>query len=246
MNDAKTDDARLRIRVITPITTRELLAECEQEYALVAGARTDLSHVFLDDGPAAIESEYDEAMALPDLMRKVQQAERDGMQAIIINCASDPGLDAARELASVPVIGVAQAAFSLATQLAQRFSVVAILERDRPDLDRLFRLYGVLDRVASVRVMDMPVLELARQRDRAIEAMADAALEALRQDHAEAITFDCTGLSGIVPQIRQRLVAAGFDVPVINPVAAAVKLAESLVELGLCHSKLTYPDPPAR
>lgn len=241
-----TSGAGPRIRVITPITTVELLPECEQEYALVAGPRTQLSHVMLDEGPVSIESEYDEAMALPDLLRKVRQAERDGMQAVIVNCASDPGLDAARELASIPVIGVAQAAFSLATQLAQKFSVVAILERDRPDLDRLFRLYGVLDRVASIRVMDMPVLELARQRERAIESMAKAALEALREDHAEAITFDCTGLSSIVPDIQQRIAAAGFEVPVINPVAAAVKLAESLVELGLCHSKLTYPDPPRK
>jgi allantoin racemase len=237
---------RPRIRVITPITTREVLAECEQEYALVAAPQTLLSHVLLDEGPVSIESEYDEALALPDLMRKVRQAEADDMQAIIVNCASDPGLDAAREVASIPVIGVAQAAFSLTSQLAQRFSVVAILERDRPDLDRLFRLYGVLDRVASIRVMDMPVLELSRQRERAIEAMTAAALLALREDGAEAITFDCTGLSSITSEIRRRLHEAGFDVPVINPVAAAVKLAEGLVELGLCHSKLTWPDPPRK
>src|SRR5688572_10454660 len=236
----------MKIRVITPITSRELLAECEQEYALVANRHTELSHVILEHGPVSIESEYDEAMALPDLLNNVRKAQRDGMQAIIINCASDPGLDAARELASIPVIGVAQAAFSLATQLAQRFSVVAVLQRDIPDLDRMFRLYGVLDRVASVRVMDMPVLELARQRDKAIDAMTDAALLALRQDRAEAITFDCTGLSSMVPTIKQRLTDAGFDIPVINPVAAAMKLAEGLVELGLCHSKLTYPDPPRK
>jgi allantoin racemase len=236
----------MKIRVITPITSSEVLDECRQEYALVAGPRTDLSHVMLEHGPVSIECEYDEAMALPDLLNNVRKAQRDGMQAIIINCASDPGLDAARELASIPVIGVAQAAFSLATQLAQRFSVVAVLERDLPDLDRMFRLYGVLDRVASVRVMDMPVLELARQRERAIDAMTDAALLALRQDRAEAITFDCTGLSSMVPTIKQRLADAGFDVPVINPVAAAMKLAEGLVELGLCHSKLTYPDPPRK
>jgi allantoin racemase len=238
--------APLRIRVITPVTTRELLAESEREYALSAGRQTRLSHVLLDEGPLSIESEYDEALALPGLLREVRKAEAEGMQAIIINCASDPGLDAARELASIPVIGVAQAAFALATQLAQRFSVIAILERDRPDLDRLFRLYGVLDRVASVRVMDVPVLELFRERDKAIQTMTDAALLALREDHAEAITFDCTGLSGIVAELQRRLAAAGYAVPVVNPVAAAVKLAESVVELGLCHSKLTYPDPPRK
>jgi allantoin racemase len=239
-------DHNMRIRVITPTTTAEFLAESEREFGLVVGPRTVLSHVLLDHGPVSIESEYDEAMALPDMLQKVRQAEADGMQAIIINCASDPGIDAARELVSIPVIGVAQASFSLAAQLSQRFSVIAILERDRPDLDRMFRLYGVLDRVASIRVMDIPVLQLFTDRDKAIKAMSDAAFLAVREDRAEAITFDCTGLSNIIPEIARRLSAAGFNVPVINPVAAAMKLAESLVELGLCHSKVTYPDPPRK
>lgn len=236
----------MKIRIINPVITRKLLAESEREFGGAARQGTELSHVILERGPASIESEYDEAMALPDTLRQVQKAQADGTDAIIINCASDPGLDAARELSSIPVVGVAQAAFSLATVLAQKFSVVAILERDIPDLDRMFRLYGVLDRVASVRVMDMPVLELFKDRKKAICAMTDAALLALREDRAEAITFDCTGLSGIVTEIKSNLAAEGFEVPVIDPVAASMKLAESLVELKLCHSKLTYPDPPEK
>jgi len=94
--------------------------------------------------------------------------------------------------------------------------------------------------------MDMPVLELFKDRKKAICAMTDAALLALREDRAEAITFDCTGLSGIVTEIKSNLAAEGFEVPVIDPVAASMKLAESLVELKLCHSKLTYPDPPEK
>jgi len=236
----------MKIRIINPVITREILAVSEREFGGAARQGTELSHVMLERGPASIESEYDEAMALPDTLRQVQKAQADGTDAIIINCASDPGLDAARELSSIPVVGVAQAAFSLATVLAQKFSVVAILERDIPDLDRMFRLYGVLDRVASVRVMDMPVLELFKDRKKAICAMTDAALLALREDRAEAITFDCTGLSGIVTEIKSNLAAEGFEVPVIDPVAASMKLAESLVELKLCHSKLTYPDPPEK
>ena len=236
----------MKIRIITPVISKEVLPEAERDFGEAARPGTELSHVILERGPASIESEYDEALALPDTLRQVRQAQADGMDAVIINCASDPGLDAARELVSIPVVGVAQAAFSLATMLAQKFSVVAILERDIPDLDRMFRLYGVLDRVASVRVMDMPVLELFRNRDKAIGAMTAAALLALREDRAEAITFDCTGLSGIAGEIKANLAAAGFNVPVIDPVAAAMTLAESLVELGLCHSKLTYPDPPQK
>ena len=200
----------------------------------------------LEDGPVSIESEYDEALALPGIIKQVVIAESEGMDAIIINCASDPGIDAAREVASIPVIGPAQAAFSLSTMLAQKFSVIAILERDIPDLDRMFRVYGILDRIASVRVMNIPVLDLFKDRNKAIDAMTKAALLALKEDRAEAITFDCTGLTGIVDDVKSNLSKEGFDVPVIEPVASSLKLAETLVDLGISHSKITYPIPPKK
>lgn len=200
----------------------------------------------LEDGPVSIESEYDEALALPGIIKQVVIAESERMDAIIINCASDPGIDAAREVASIPVIGPAQAAFSLSTMLAQKFSVIAILERDIPDLDRMFRVYGILDRIASVRVMNIPVLDLFKDRNKAIDAMTKAALLALKEDRAEAITFDCTGLTGIVDDVKSNLSKEGFDVPVIEPVASSLKLAETLVDLGISHSKITYPIPPKK
>ena len=207
---------------------------------------TELSHVMLEDGPVSIESEYEEALALPGIIEQVVIAESEGMDAVIINCASDPGIDAAREVASIPVIGPAQAAFSLSTMLAQQFSVIAILERDIPDLDRMFRVYGILDRIASVRVMNIPVLDLFKDRNKAIDAMTKAALLALKEDRAEAITFDCTGLTGIVDDVKSNLSKEGFDVPVIEPVASSLKLAETLVDLGISHSKITYPVPPKK
>jgi len=222
------------------------MPEQERDFGSVARKDTELSHVMLEHGPVSIESEYDEAIALPGILKQVAIAESEGMDAIIINCASDPGIDAARELVSIPVIGPAQAAFSLATILSQKFSVIAILERDIPDLDRMFRLYGIHDKVASVRVMDIPVLDLFKDRDKAIDAMTSAALLTLREDRTEAITFDCTGLTGIVADVKSNLLQEGFDVPVIEPVASAVKLAESMVDLGVSHSKLTYPDPPQK
>ena len=235
-----------RIRVITPVITESVLEESEQSYAEYASSRTELSHVILQRGPASVESEYEEALALPDLLRQVKLANDDNMDAVIIDCASDPGLEAAREISTIPVIGVAQASFSLATMLAQRFSVIAILERDLPDMDRLFRQYGILDRVASVRLIDIPVLDLFQDHEGTTQAATEAALRSIHEDRAEAITFNCTGLSGVVRGVEENLIASGYHVPVIDPVAAGVKMAEGLVDLGLCHSKVTFPIPPEK
>ena len=76
--------------------------------------------------------------------------------------------------------------------------------------------------------------------------MTKAALLALKEDRAEAITFDCTGLTGIVDDVKSNLSKEGFDVPVIEPVASSLKLAETLVDLGISHSKITYPIPPKK
>lgn len=233
----------MKIRIISPTITEDFLPKQKREFGLVAREDTELSHVMLEDGPVSIESEYDEALALPGIIKQVVIAESEGMDAVIINCASDPGIDAAREVASIPVIGPAQAAFSLSTMLAQKFSVIAILERDIPDLDRMFRVYGILDRIASVRVMNIPVLDLFKDRKKAIHAMTEAALLALKEDRAEAITFDCTGLTEIVNDVKNNLLKEGFDVPVIEPVASSLKLAETMVDLGISHSKITYPLP---
>ena len=41
----------------------------------------------LEDGPVSIESEYDEALALPGIIKQVVIAESEGMDAIIIKAA---------------------------------------------------------------------------------------------------------------------------------------------------------------
>jgi len=65
---------------------------------------------------------------------------------------------------------------------------------------------------------------------------ADTPLAGL--DHQEAYLRTVFGFLGITDDLQKRL-----DVPVVNPVTAALKTAEALVAMGLSHSKLAYPMP---
>lgn len=235
----------MNIRVIVPVTTKAFVAGTDRAYQAAARPDTIISTVGLDRGPASIECDYEEALALPDLLLKVRAAAAEGMDAVVIDCMMDPGLAAARELVDIPVIGPAQAAFHLAAMLAHRFSVVTILERDIPLLDRLFRQYGVAEKIASARVINIPVLDLDDEA-RVASAAAEAAAKAVEEDGAHAIVFGCTGMRGVTDGVAQALREQGLDVPVINPSVAALKLAESLVDMGLSHSKRTYPVPPPK
>ncbi|MBW7959464.1 MAG: aspartate/glutamate racemase family protein [Candidatus Promineofilum sp.] len=236
----------MKIRIIQPIITREPDSLIKSEFAPAARPDTELSVSTIERGPASIESQYDVAVALPDILINVRRAQEEGADAIIINCMADPGLDAAREIASIPVIGLGEASLHLASMLAHKFSVVTILDRDIPDLDRMLRKYALLSRVASIRPINVPVLDLRDNEEAVTRAAIEAAERAVGEDGAAAIAFGCSGLSGTVKELAAAFREMDLRVPVINPASAGIKLAESLVDMGLLYSKLTYPYPPEK
>lgn len=236
----------MRIRAVTPIITESFGPMIIEEFTRVARPDTEISNVFLDSGPASLESAYDEAVAVPDTVAKVRQAEREGVDAVIINCMGDPGLDAAREVASIPVIGPCEASMHVAAMLGHRFSVLGVLDRIIPQFERQAQKYGVKDKLATVRSIDLPVLDLEKGRERFVARAVDEAVEAIEEDGAHVIVLGCTGLAGLAKQIENGLRERGYDIPVIDPASAALKVAETLVDLKLAHSKRTYPYPPEK
>jgi allantoin racemase len=236
----------MRIRVIVPVTTKEFVAATGPQYTVAARPDVEISVVGLDRGPASLESDYEDALAVPDILAKVRAAEAEGMDAVIIDCMADPGLSPARELASIPIVGPAQTVMHLAAILAHRFSVLTVLERDIPLIDRLARLYGLESNLASARPVNIPVLELDRNRGRLVEALVEQSARAVVEDGAHIIFFGCTGMRGLAQQVEQALAERGYTVPVLDPGMAALKLAEGLVDMGLSHSKRTYPLPPPK
>ncbi len=234
----------MRIRVVAPVIATPLVPLVFDEYRAAARADTDMSLATLDKGPASIESRYDEALAVPDVVAKVVAAEQDGMDAAIIDCMGDPGLEAARERVSIPVIGPAETSMHVACMLGHRFSVVTVLDTLIPAFDNHAIRMGLTARMASVRTVGIPVLEL-HDHSRLLEAVIDESLRAVEDDGAHVIVLGCTGMAGVAQALlgglKQHLVT---DVPVIDPTVLAVMMAEALVDLQLTHSKRTYPAPP--
>ncbi|MEW5983043.1 MAG: aspartate/glutamate racemase family protein [Acidobacteriota bacterium] len=231
----------MRIRVVVPVTPYDTAYRTRGFYAAAARPDVEISLVCLDEGPASIECDEDEALAVPGILTAVREAEAQGMDAVIIDCMADPGLSPAREAVSIPVVGPAQAGMSLAAMLAHRFSVIGVLERDICAIERQGRAYGFESRLASVRPVNIPVLAFDRDPSGLEAAVVDQAIRAVREDRAHAILFGCTGMQGLGPQVARALAEDGRPVPVIDPTLAALKLAEGLVDAGLTHSKRSYP-----
>jgi allantoin racemase len=236
----------MKIRVVVPLTTKAFEQMTLDELSPVTRPDTELSVVCLDKGPASIESRHEEALAVLDTVAKMVEAEKDGVDAVISDCMGDPAVEEAREMVSIPVIGPAEISMHIAAMLGHKFSVVTILERLIPLIDHHATKTGQTDRLASVRTVDIPVLELD-DHDRLLAALVDESVKAVREDGAHVIIFGCTGMAGLAQKVEEGLRANGIaDVPVIDPAVLAVKIAEALVDMGLSHSKRTYPAPPEK
>lgn len=236
----------MEIRVIVPIVGEKWLEDARQTYAAHARPGTRVSAVAVQRGPASIESRRDEALATPEVLRLAQEAEREGVQAVIIDCMGDPGMEPAREVVSIPVIGPALACMHLAAMLAHRFSIITLPPSSIPGVEEQVWRYGLQQRLASVRAIEATVLAIKGGHDAVLHMLTEAAARAVLEDGASAIIPGCTGMAGMAPKVQAALAERGCEVPVLDPPAVAVKLAESLVEMEVSHSRHTYPQPPAK
>jgi allantoin racemase len=230
------------IRIITPVTTHGIRSLEDVRPYERGGVR--FSHALLDSGPVSIESEFDEAYAVPDMLKRVAEAEEAGCNAVIIDCLGDPGLRPAREIASIPVLGPGEISFHTAAMLGQRFSIVTVLDSVKPIFRNNATLYGVANQLASIRVVNVPVLEIEKDLPRIHRLLAEQALCAVREDDAEVVILGCTGFCGCGSVIEAKLrQETGMYIPVIDPIPLTAVTAIAWVEAGLAQSKRTYAQP---
>jgi allantoin racemase len=229
----------MRIHVVNPNTTRSMTDGIAAAARAAASPGTGIVATQPEMGPVSIEGYYDEAFAVPGTLARIAAAERDGVDAHVIACFDDTGLDAARCIARAPVLGIGEAAFHAASMVAGRFGVITTLGRSVPALQHNLHRYGLASRCASVRAAEIPVLELDNPASDAAARISAEIDAAVSDDGAEAIVLGCAGMAALAARLSQR-----HGLPVIDGVAAAVAFAEALVRLGLRTTTLGGYAPP--
>ena len=220
----------MRLLIINPNTTASMTEKVGHAATLVASAGTEVVARNPATGPASIQGVEDGEAALPGLFEEIDKAEADplGFDAIIIACFDDTGLYAARRRTKVPVVGIGEAAYHYAMLVAERFSVVTTLSVSIPVIQENIMRYGLSARCGKVRASNVPVLELERPGSVARETISDEIATALLHDNSDAIVLGCAGMADLAADLSAR-----HNVPVVDGVAAAVKLAEGLVTMRL-------------
>lgn len=234
----------MHIHVVAPVTTPGL--STAEHFTPYARPGTEVTVSIIDDGPASIESHFDEVLAVPGILLEVARADAAGADALLIDCMGDPGLSAAREISPNLVMGPAQTSMHVAAMLGLNFSIVTTGASVLPIFHDLVRRYGLTDQLCSIRPVEVPVLEL-HAGDRVGELLTAEALRAVEEDGAHVIVLGCTGMRGWAARIAAALEAAGHPgIPVIDPVIATLKITEALVDLGLVPSSRSHPRPPKK
>jgi allantoin racemase len=222
----------MRLLVVNPNTSASMTARIGAAARAAAGAGTQIVAVNPSSGPVSIEGYFDEAFAVPGMIEEIVKGEAEGAQAFVIACFDDTGLEAARCAANGPVIGIGEAGFHLAALIAHRFSVVTTLSRSIAPIETNLMKYGLDRRCARVRACEVPVLALEDPASGARAKLSAEIERAKAEEGAEAIVLGCAGMAELAASLAEE-----HGLPVIDGVAAAVKLAEALVALGHATSK---------
>lgn len=231
----------MRIRVINPNTTETMTRSIGAVAESAAWPGTSITTVNPDMGPVSIESNYDEALSVPGVLAEIRRAESEGADGYVLACFGDPGLDAARELATGPVLGIAEAAMHMASHLGRGFSVVTTLERTAGRAWDLAERYGMSRFCRGVYGCDIAVLDLD-QNPRTKDILIEHCRRAARDDGSDVIVLGCAGMAELCQDISTEI-----GLPVIDGVAAAVNLVQSLVSMGLRKSgRGEFAAPPAK
>jgi allantoin racemase len=201
---------------------------------------TKVSVVDVPNGPASIESAYEEAMCVPATIDLIMKCEQEGFDAAIIGCFGDPGLEAAREMVTMPVVGPCESSLLLAAGLGHKFSILTIFDSMAAGQELLAYRAGVKAKLASVRATGIPVLDLMKDPELTKAKLTEVARECVQKDRADAFLFGCMTMSFLDMADE---ISAAVGAPAVNAGKAALKHAEMLVSMGLSHSKTAFPMP---
>ena len=235
----------MKIKFIVPVFSEETLLPMQERVQQYVSSGTEVHLESIPYGTVSNESFYDEAVNTPGILKIAMKAQQDGYNGIFIECMLDLGIDAVREAVDIPVVGPGRTSLLYAADLAESFTIISSLGNTNMPFLRLVRSLGLEQKLASVRSIDIPVLDLS-DRNKFFTAVLETTQKAIEEDGAHAIVLGCTRMIDVEADIRENLNEKGFNIPVVYGVPLTLRYLETLITNGLSQSKLTYMTPPKK
>jgi allantoin racemase len=221
----------MRILVVNSNTTPSVTDRIAAAARAAASPATRIEAVSAPFGLPLIVTRADWLVAGPATLAALSSA-RGTYDAAVIACFGDPGLDAAKELLDVPVLGISEAAFHAASMLGRRFGVVSFTAALRPMFEECLAHHGLTARCAGFRMGPAFSGDPGTVAEDRLDLLAALCAESVAQDGAEAIILAGGPLAGIAPLLQPRIA-----VPLIDGTQAAVRMAEAMAGLMPRHPR---------
>ncbi len=228
----------MKLYIINPdygVSRKDMDERCEMLSRRV-GPDVTLHMDCLTETKVEINSASDVCLAAPEIIRMGKKAEREGFDAVILYCFSDPAVDALREQLTIPVIGGAQAALLAALPLCRQMSILLADPARIPEKEIFVRTLGISSsRIGRVEAIDFQGKSIWDHREEALQALIRQG-QAMKEEGAQCIVLGCLSFLGLAAPL-----AEAIGLPIIDPALAAVAVAEATVRQGLSTSKISFP-----
>ena len=210
------------ILLINPNTTASITELVLKTARRFASKGTSLRAVTGAFGPRYIASRVGYAIAGHAAVDAFAN-DRGRKDAVVLACFGDPGLAALKEIAKVPVVGMADASILQACAMGNRFSIVTGGERWKSMLEEFVASHGLASRLASVRTVAPTGADIARNPKAAMALLAKGCSACVREDGADVVILGGAGLAGLAAKLKTMV-----DAPLLDGVACAISMAEGL------------------
>jgi allantoin racemase len=231
----------MKLLIVNPNSSDTVTAAIMESARHAGGPSTELIAVTTKGGTRNIDSAFGDYLSGAYTIRTTLEAVAvHKPDAVVLAGFGRVGIDALKEALVIPVVSISEASMALACLLGHRFTTLTMLQQFIPYQQDLVRLFGFEAKCASVRAINVNVEECVTNRETTLRELKEQIQKIVAEDRAEVVILACAGLCGYDAELSR---LAG--VPVLDPVAVGVKVAEALVALGLSHSKVRkFAHPP--
>jgi len=234
----------LKILVINPNTSetnRQILIDVLTPFLK---PNLEIDVINAESGPEGLASWSDKQIQGAAILPMIAQAEIDDYDGVVIACFGDPGIEAAKEIIDIPVVGIAEAAFLLTPILCHKALLLETSKTSIPRMERYIRQLGLKEGSIEVRAINTEqnwsVVESLHNREKSKRLIIETIRKILEESNVELIIPGCSAMSEHTNTIQEEL-----GIPVIDPVVAGVQIIIALINMNLAQSKrFCYRKPP--
>lgn len=197
----------MNILLLNPNTSVAMTRRIEQEAGRYCEAGNALTTATAAAGPAVIASRVSFALGA---YAALETWARCGLvhDAVVLACFGDPGLEALRELAGLPVVGLLESSVARAVELALPFAIVTAGRAWVPMLEERVRMLGGPPTFRGVCPVDTTGLDIAGDPQRYTETI-QSAVDRAADAGAQTVILGGSALAGfgrILSSAKARLI----------------------------------------